>query len=187
VFTPEHKDFLRILHTIDRKTRHPSQGGGYVERPYFFNWLTDDLEIKNKLNFPYNTIIEEVVTDGSWLKKSWDTKPDTLEEGERQFNERYKTAPELIPIRGHRFQVADMSLEKRPILSVLGFDIVLYGVDFRDYLLHELADELDIYHIEYDEDGEPYWHVNEGYEKYFKVFNKEDIKSVPFWRDFILR
>ncbi|AXY72465.1 hypothetical protein D3H65_00060 [Paraflavitalea soli] len=71
-FMPEHRAFLRILHTIDRKEKieHADEDGVVIEeRPFFYNWLQDDKEIKEYLDWPFRTIFEDVTSpNGVWLK-----------------------------------------------------------------------------------------------------------------------
>ncbi|HEY0612451.1 MAG TPA: hypothetical protein VGD35_22405 [Chitinophaga sp.] len=189
-FTPEHREFLRILHTIDRKERvyeeYDSEEGEYYEQSFFRNWLEDDEDIKSRLNFVYNSMSEDVIRGSIWLN-SWGKQPDTKEERRKIFDELYAKAPKLVPVTAHRFQVADMSLEKRPVLSILGADVVFYGSDFRYYLLDELSEHLNIYHREYDEeDGVWHWHVNEEYKGCFECYDKTKIPDIPFWKSFVL-
>jgi hypothetical protein len=46
-------------------------------------------------------------------------------------------SPQLIPIFGHRYVVAD---DSQWVLSIVGSDAIVYGEDLRDYLLIELDD-----------------------------------------------
>src|SRR4051812_25313015 len=106
IFTPEHKSFLRILHSIDRKRRvyddYEKDEGEYVEYPFFFNWFRDDEEISRQLNWPYNTILKDVELNVSWFKE-WGEKPATFEEQKNVFTRIFQTAPKLIPITGTRY------------------------------------------------------------------------------------
>ncbi|HWK06842.1 MAG TPA: hypothetical protein VNS58_24580 [Puia sp.] len=53
---PEHRDFLKILHTIDRKEEverspYPEGDKPTIEKtPFFYNWLEDEAEIRSRLN-----------------------------------------------------------------------------------------------------------------------------------------
>ena len=76
-FMPEHREFLKILHTIDRKEEteyDPSfeDDKPRIEKsPFFYNWLEDEAEIRSRLNWPYRTILTDVLgPNGVWLK-SW--------------------------------------------------------------------------------------------------------------------
>lgn len=184
IFTPEHREFLRILHTIDRKAKvfedYDSEEGPYYECSFFRNWLEDDEDIKPRLNNVYDAISEDIKRNKFWLN-SWGMRPETAEERMEIFNELYATAPKLVPVCGHRYQVADMSLEKRPVLSILGADIVYYGSDFRYYLLQEISDHLNIYHRVYDEEDQAWcWTVNDEYKDCFEYYDKTRLPDMPF-------
>ncbi len=189
-FTPEHREFLRILHTIDRKAKvyedDAIEEGSFVEQPFFRNWLEDEEDIRWALKAVHDYISEDITRSAFWLN-SWGAKPDTAEERIRIFNELYAKAPKLVPVHAHRYQVADLSLEKRPVLSILGTDVVYYGSDFRYYLLNEMAAHLDIYHREYDkEDNVWYWVENEEYKACFEYYDKAKLSPLPFWNNFVL-
>jgi hypothetical protein len=190
IFTPEHREFLRILHTIDRKEKvyreYGSEEGEYRERSFFHNWLEDDEDIRSRLTFVYDTISKDIASSRFWIN-SWGKRYDTTEERMEIFNELYEKAPKLVPVMGHRFQVADLSLEKRPVLSILGTDIVFYGSDFRYYLLDEIREHLNIHHLEYDEEDETsYWVLNEGYSDVFEHYDNTKLPDTPFWKSFFL-
>jgi hypothetical protein len=51
-------------------------------------------------------------------------------------------APQLIPVIGHRYLLAEPCAAGNPVLSVYQSDLVVYGEDLRDFLLHDLADNL---------------------------------------------
>lgn len=77
-FTPEHREFLKILHTIDRKeiieyTDTFDEGAETLtkEKPFFYNWLTDDLDLKERFNWPFDTIYQDVIGSNSVWLKSW--------------------------------------------------------------------------------------------------------------------
>jgi hypothetical protein len=189
-FTPEHRQFLSILHTIDRKEKIYESCGNeensFVERPFFRNWLEDDEDIMAALNAVYDNMSKDVSRAAFWLK-SWGAKPDTAEERIKIFNELYARAPKLVPVNGHRYQVADLSLEKRPVLSILGTDIVYYGSDFRNYLINEIPEHLDIYHREYSKENDEWdWAVNEEYKDYVEYYDKSKLPHIPFWNSFVL-
>ncbi|OQP44429.1 hypothetical protein A4H97_08595 [Niastella yeongjuensis] len=118
---------------------------------------------------------------------SWGLRSTNAEERISIFDELFKKAPKLVPVMGHRYQVADMSLEKRPVLSILGTDVVYYGSDFRYYLLNEIKDHLNIYHKVYDEEDDTwYWNFNDGFEDTFEYYDRTKLPELPFWKSFVL-
>ncbi|MBO9728553.1 MAG: hypothetical protein J7623_07950 [Chitinophaga sp.] len=189
-FTPDHRLFLKILHTIDRKERvyeyYGSEEGEYYECSFMRNWLTDDEDIKPRLNSVYDRILKDVIANKFWIN-SWGTRSGNVEERVNIFNEKYAKAPRLVPVIAHRYQVADLSLETNPVLSILGTDIVYYGTDFRHYLLKELSEHLNIYHSVFDEEDQVwYWEVNDEYKDYFESYDKNNLPEFPFWKSFVL-
>jgi hypothetical protein len=187
VFTPEHRAFLRILHTIDRKERIYNAGGDYYEQPFLFNWLEDEEAIRLKLNFPYNTILDDVLRMGFWQNRTWGERPDSDEDRTTIFTELYNAAPKVIPLTGHRYLVADATLERKPVLSVWGADIVCYGLDLRKYLLNEFNEHLDIRHRRYDVENEKWeWVLNEEYKTSFLYEDQSGVRKVKFWGDFVM-
>lgn len=190
-FTPEHREFLEILHTIDRKEiieNKDEWGDEITEYPFFYNWLEDHEEIKEKLNWPYETILRDVVgRNGVWLK-SWGKKPDSEEEKTKIFTDWYNHSPTLLPLTSHRFIISNSNLKYRPILSIWGSDIIIYGWSLKTYLLNELNYHLDIWTEEYDEeDQQSYSVLNEEAKKIHDDDYKFDSnKKIPYWEELIL-
>jgi hypothetical protein len=194
-FAPEHKDFLRILHTIDRyekieytETFDEDAEILVEEIPFFYNWQNDDKEIKERLIWPYKTILEDVVGRNQVWLESWGKKPVSDIEKEKIFSDWFLKTPKLIPIKSHRFIISDINLKLRPVLSVYGSDIIVYGWNFRSYILHELKDELGLIELVYDEEDKEWYtetkkELREIFEKDYK-FNEE--KDIPYWREMIL-
>jgi len=194
-FTPEHKDFLRILHTIDRyekieytETFDEDAEVLVEEIPFFYNWKKDEKEITEKLIWPYKTILEDVLgVNQVWLE-SWGKKPISDIEKEKIFSDWFQKTPKLIPIKSHRFIISDKNLKFRPVLSVYGSDIIVYGWDLRSYILNELKDELGLIELLYDEEDKEWYtetkkQLREIFEKDYK-FNEE--KDIPYWKEMIL-
>jgi hypothetical protein len=157
-FTPEHREFLKILHTIDRmevvKTEPFDENTETQERelPFFYNWLQHDELIKECFNWPLKTILEDVRGQNKVWLESWGTFTDNENKATQVVTNWYCNVPKLIPLTAHRFLVSDINLEYRPILSVWGSDIIVYGWNLRSYLLNELQDHLNIQQLIYDEE-----------------------------------
>lgn len=193
-FTPEHREFLRILHTIDRKQKITYQNSFekdakpiVKEVSFFYNWLEDDIEIKAKMNWPEETILKDVLgVNRVWLK-SWGARPASDLEKTKIVIDWIAKAPKLIPVIGHRFIVSDLDLKQRPILSVYGSDIVVYGWNFRSYILNDLQEHLNLQQIMYDEeDGTWYGELKEEIQE---IFNKDYYapqNDISYWKEMIL-
>ena len=124
-FNQEHRTFLRILHAIDRKEeikyRESFDEDSPIitkKRPFFYNWLEDETEIKERFEWPYRTILQDVLgVNGVWLQ-SWGSCPQTHEDKTSIFLSWFNKTPRLLPVRGHRFSVNDPVLKDKPVLSV---------------------------------------------------------------------
>jgi hypothetical protein len=193
-FMPEHRAFLKILHTIDRKEKivhSPCNEGEQPiieEKPYFYNWLQDETEIRSRLNWPYDTILADVLgANGTWLQ-SWGKRPSSDEERTRIFTEWLNKAPQLLPLTSHRFLVSSPELTDRPVLSVYGSDIIVYGWDLRLYLLEELHSDLNLLEAVYDEEDECYYTESCKELKAIRAtsFAAAPQKDIPYWKEMIL-
>ncbi|KAA0127799.1 hypothetical protein FY557_11630 [Chryseobacterium sp. SN22] len=196
-FAPEHRAFLRILHTLDRKEKIEYTDGFEEEaeqitqeNSFFINWLEDDEEIRQKLVWPFQEVLRDVLhEEHPFWKNSWGIRPDTKEEIVKVFTEIYKQSPPLIPIYSHRFMVSDPNLKHRPVLSIWGTDTIVYGWTFRTYILNEIGPQ-------YLGTTEPIF--DEEYQEFYPEFTaearkiREDdykydaSKTIPFWREIIL-
>ena len=72
--------------------------------------------------------------------------------GPRVAEQLIAAAPRLIPVYIHRMMPAEPHLPGNPVFSVHQTDIIVYGTDLRDYLVHEFL-------MTEDEQGE--WTVPE--------------------------
>ena len=174
-FPSDYREFLKILHTVNRKPK---------DRPFFFNWLEDEQVIVDKLNWPYSSLSQ----DSIWLK-SWGTIPNSQDEIINRFNTWYREAPKLIPIFGHRYIISEPCKGGHPILSVVGSDTIIYGWDFKHYLLTEFSeympDEL-FKKIHNDEDGSwSYGYKDEIQDIFDSNWLHSSYDDIPYWGELI--
>ncbi|MCW3465032.1 hypothetical protein [Chitinophaga nivalis] len=193
-FSPAHREFLRILHTIDRKevmeykeTFEEDAPIQKMQRPFFYNWLTDDQEIKERFEWPYETILSDILGVNDTWQEAWGPRPKTPEEQTTLFSQWYHTAPPLIPITSHRFSLSAPDLPDAPILSVYGSDIIVYGWNFRHYLLNELVEHLNLCELVYDEEDQ--CHYAETLQE-IKAINEwerahADTNRIPVWKEML--
>lgn len=146
-FSHEHREFLKVLHSIDRKeivayteTFDEDAEIKYDHCTFFYNWLNDEDEIRDVLNWPYRTIFEDVLgVNKVWLK-SWGIRPKSDIDKEKIVSEWFKQTPKVLPITSSRYMVNDPNSEEKPVLSIRGSDIIVYGWNMRHYLLNELKE-----------------------------------------------
>lgn len=162
-FPRQHRLFLQTLHSTTPRQRGFSHGDGSTpvprERPGFYDWNADDVQIGAALRWPLDGLVADTA-EGQYWHRSWGPCPKSTAGRRERLAELIDGAPRLIPIFGHRYVVAD---ESERVLSVYGDDIIVYGYDLRDYLLHELEDVLG---IEYTRP-------------------QADLPDIPFWQHVI--
>ncbi len=155
-FMEEHRQFLKILHAIDRKEISEYEDEGMIyksESPFYYNWLKDDKDLKKMLDWPYREMLRDVLgVNGVWLS-SWGEKVESEEEKTRIFAEWFHKIPKLLPLTSHRFLVSDEALVHRPVLSVWGSDTIVYAWSLKHFLLNEFSGELDLMDALCDENG----------------------------------
>ncbi|HEX8530254.1 MAG TPA: hypothetical protein VF646_09530 [Cytophagales bacterium] len=194
-FTPDHREFLKVLHCVDRKEaivytdsdEEDAEEHRY-EHPFFYNWLTDEQEIREKLNWSYRTILEDVEGQNVVWLKSWGERPDSPEEREAVFADWYRKTPKLLPIHIHRFVVSEPVQRGNPVLSVWGSDIIVYGWNLRSYLLQELQTELGLLDLVFNEEDQQ-WYTEEKKELRDIVqpeYAAAVDKRIPYWEEVIL-
>jgi hypothetical protein len=175
-FTPDHREFLKILHTVNVKDESEHQS--------FFDWLEDENKIKDTLNYPYDTLLQDKI----WLK-SWGEKPDSDEEKKIRFNDWYDIAPKLIPIYSHRYIISEPLKVGNPVLSIFGTDTIIYGWNLRSYLFSEFRHFMsdDLFQSKYD-DEDATWY-SEYKDEIQDIFDNDWLNSsydmLPHWGELI--
>lgn len=189
-FTPEHKEFLKILHSVNKKCPtefYNEKNEIYTKNePYFYNWLTDEKIIKEQMNWPYKTIFYDVKKK-FWLN-SWEKRPKLDDELQEVFLNEYQNAPKLVPIYAHRFVVNHHENAENPILSVWGTDTIVYGWNIKHYLLNELGVYVEgLYKSVYDEEDEMWYgeDIQELKELKLEARRMNENKIIPFWSELI--
>jgi len=193
-FAPEHREFLRILHTVDRNRQieytETSDTGVVVltdERPFFYNWLTDEDEIRHKLEWPCETILADMLGEEELWLDAWGERPDDEYLRVETVIDWYDNAPVLVPLSAHRFLVSDEELPDRPVLSVWGADIIVHSWDLRTYLLREFEMELGLLVKVYDEELKEWKPESRPEAKivFRQEFERCTKMDLPIWKDMI--
>ena len=124
----------------------------------FPDWRNGDEDgLRHWLDLPRRGILFDV-EHGFWLD-DWGDRPATVAEARQTAGELIAAAPPLIPVYKHRMMPSEPHLPGNPVFSVHQADIIWYGVDLRDYLIHEFLTREDI----------GIWPI------------PESIRKVPFW------
>src|SRR5207249_2559582 len=110
----------------------------------FPDWRSgDESALRAWLDLPRRGILFDIEHNGFWLEE-WGPRPQTLDEAKPVANKLIDAAPRLIPIYMHRMMPAEPHLPGNPIFSVHQTDIIYYGMDLRDYLIHEFLAKEDV-------------------------------------------
>jgi hypothetical protein len=120
-FPPQYRLLLRTLHSTTPWMRGANGRPAIYERPGFYDWVSDGDQIRARIDDVADTseFAEEIARYGGrrWLGGG--------------------PSPRLIPIYAHRYVVCD---DSQWVLSIVGGDAIVYGMDMREYLLAELRD-----------------------------------------------
>ena len=196
-FGHEHRSFLKIMHTIDKKNpvytewddteggENPAETMGHPS--YFYNWHEDTKWIEYRLTWPYETILQDIRgLNKTWLK-SWGPRPDNVEEKIRAFSEWYSKAPKLLPITAHTFLMDHNFSGLKPVVSVWGTDTVIIAWNLRHYLMRKFSRELGLETLVYDEEDKCYY--GEMVRGIPELDALETIRTIdadiPYWKDVI--
>lgn len=188
-FTIEHREFLKILHAVDKirpSDVYDKDGELIVSfAPYFHHWLRDKEQVERYLDWPYDTIFSDI-KHGDWVK-SWGERPQSEQTLEKVFANWYHKAPRLLPILAHRFVISEFDNAQNPILSVWGLDTIVYGWNMRHYLLKEIEEYLDLpYEQVYDSEDDA-WYTECTLLKNINKDEKEKAKEkkIPYWNEIL--
>jgi hypothetical protein len=190
-FTREHREFLKVLHAIDKKeiVEYEDEGEIITEESIFlYNWLEDEDEIRKAMREPYEWMLSDIESVNKVWLKSWGIKPKSQERRKEIFDEWFSHVPLLLPLTNSVFIVSDNSLRWRPVLCVRGSDIVVMGWDFRTYLLYELRDHLNI-HIRVFSEEYQVFHLEiiDEVEKIAEEnFKYDETKDIPYLKEMIM-
>jgi len=134
-----------------------------VKHKEFPNWRDLDCEdLSWKFNLPLDGILFDVEQNNFWLTK-WGPKPPDIADAKMLAKEKVKAAPKLIPICSHRLMPESPHQSGNPVFSVHQTDIIYYGINLRDYLIHEFATPSGII-----------WPI------------PDDVTEIEFWDDIVL-
>jgi len=127
----------------------------------FPNWRSgEEAVLRDWLDRPRQGILFDIEHNGFWLDE-WGTRPATLHEAQQVATELVTAAPRLIPVFAHRMMPAEPHLPGNPVFSVHQTDIIVYGINLRDYLIREFLarDDIGIWPIPDDVRRIVFWDI----------------------------
>lgn len=168
-FPPDYRLYLKVLGAPDRPCFAVwfENGDQLVagEEHVLLDLRDDPAVIERKLRWPAEGLLRSV-EHGEWWP-AWGEKPATLQERQQKLSGLLNQAPSLIPVYGHRYLVGLPLEAGNPVLSVMGSDIIVYGLDLPRYLQTEFSDLLQ---------GQRFWNRLPWTES-----EEERVSSIPFW------
>ncbi|MFZ4931184.1 hypothetical protein [Chryseobacterium sp. Mn2064] len=190
-FTSEHKEFLKILHAIDKKeiVEYEDEGELIAEEcTFFYNWLENEEEITSQIKYFYKGMWNDITSVNHVWLKSWGIKPKSLERKKEIFDEWFSKLPQLLPVRDSSYVVDNTNLKWNPVVGASGSDFVILGWDFRTYLLYALREHLDIYTDVYDEEDQRFYAelIDEVQKINDENFMYDETKDIPYLKEMIL-
>jgi len=190
-FTPEHREFLKILHAIDKKeiVEYEDEGELITEEcTFFYNWLENETEIISQIKYFYEGMWNDVTSINHVWLKSWGVKPKSMEKRKLIFDDWFSKLPQLVPVKDSSCVVYNENLKWSPVVSVSGSEVIILGWDFRTYLLYQLRDHLDIYTNVYDEEDKMFYQefIDEVQKINEENFKYDETKDIPYLKEMIM-
>ena len=173
-FPADYRRFLGLLNAPDRPMVCTAWRGNTLllrdDHPSFYDWQRDEAALIRAREWPLQGILFDVEQNGLW-RGSWGPKP--RENEVRQALTRLIAAsPKLIPVFGHRYILEETSGVGSPVLSVYQSDVIIYGVNLREYLLAEFGDLLGLRREQVDSLRQT-------------EIDEESLAAIPFWGEFL--
>lgn len=110
----------------------------------FPNWRSESTDsLHERMRAPLEGILFDVEHNGFWLPE-WGARPGRLEDANAVVEKLVAAAPVLVPIYQHRMIPDRPHQPGNPVFSVHQTDIIYYGADLRDYLIHEFLTRADV-------------------------------------------
>ncbi|MCL9804462.1 SMI1/KNR4 family protein [Flavobacterium amniphilum] len=156
-FPDDFKSFLKILHRVDKcdffeEEDFETNEITLRENHLFHNWRDEEL-IKERFANPLEHLKFDVFSSiqPSWLK-AWGTRPETEAECIAVMEKWMEKASILIPVNSHRYLISEPTQKCNHVISMYGFDTLLYSLNLREHLINELRWDLGLDEREYDDE-----------------------------------
>jgi hypothetical protein len=107
----------------------------------FPDWRSASAQhLRNLIHAPFEEVIWSIEHNGSDVWPSvWGARPSGTRAAVAAAEARLSTVSRLIPVYSQRYIPESPHEPDNPIFSVVGYDIVYYGRDLRDYLQNEFG------------------------------------------------
>ncbi len=111
---------------------------------HFPNWRTEsDETLQARLDTPLHGLLFDLEHNDIWMP-SWGPRPTDKDAACDVVRGLVQSAPSLIPVYSHRMMPDRPQASGNPVYSVHQTDIIYYGINLRDYLIHEFLIDTDI-------------------------------------------
>ncbi|WP_125775810.1 hypothetical protein [Antribacter gilvus] len=101
----------------------------------WIDWLGDAETVRGVLDWPIRGVLFDV-GHAFWMP-AWGERPPTKAAAIDRAREHLHRAPQLVPVRGHRYLPAAPQPSRAPVFSAYQTDVIYYGSDLADYCAHE--------------------------------------------------
>jgi hypothetical protein len=188
-FPYQHREFLKVLHTLDRWEQWEAEEEidvfTTVKAPFFYNWLEDREELLYRLEWPHMMLMDAMKSAN--LTMWWGQKAKDKQDKLQLFEDWYSKAPKLLPLRAHTFSISDVESRYNLITSMHGLDSIVAGNDMRHYLANHLMYSIVgsdlVQEVATYENVDP---LSLEIEQLSKIgYYSEEFREVPFWGELI--
>ncbi|WP_020661209.1 hypothetical protein [Amycolatopsis benzoatilytica] len=136
-FAHDHRAFLAVALPVARPF-DPATGDPAARRPPWPDWRDGDPEeLRGKVAWPVEGVLQAV--EHGWWDPAWGERPAPAAAAVAAAKRRAEAAPRMVPVFSHRYLPGGHGSSGRPVLSMMGADIIYYGTDLLDYLNQEFG------------------------------------------------
>lgn len=103
------------------------------------NWRDVSTDsIRASLRWPVDGVLFDVSNSAFW-HDDWGLRPASRVEALAVAREALATAPQMVPVFGHRYLPAGRGTFGHPVMSIYQSDVICYGADLVDYVHQEFG------------------------------------------------
>lgn len=105
----------------------------------WIDWTGDEQTIRDSLAWPIEGVLYDV--ERAFWMPAWGERPATKAAAIGVARHHLTTAPQLVPVYGHRYIPAAPEPSGAPVFSAYQTDVIYYGTDLADYCAYEFLGE----------------------------------------------